>query len=71
MKFIPVLGIEPVIKLMQKTGWKLDVLRYFYGRFSNTIKIRDFAVPAILLTWTVYVSLMWRYTYVMKHYKTQ
>ena len=53
MKFTQVLGIEPVIKLMQKNRWKSDVLRYFYGRFANTIKIRDFAVPAILLSWTV------------------
>ena len=48
MKITQQLGIEPIIKSMQKTGRKSDALKYFYGRFSNTIKIRDFAVPAIL-----------------------
>ena len=48
MKFTQQLGIEPNIRSMQKTRTKSDVLRYFYGRFSDATKIRDFAVPAIL-----------------------
>ena len=57
MKFTQQLGIEPDIKYMQKTGSKSDVFRYFNGRFSDANKIRDFAVPAILLTWTDIVAI--------------
>ena len=55
VKFTQQLGIEPDIKYMQKTGSKSDVFRYFNGRFSDATKIRDFAVPAILLTWTLLI----------------